>query len=479
MPAKPSDIADREIVSARIFDAPRDLVFRAWSESELIAQWWGPKGFANTVHSFDAKAGGQWHLTMHGPDGTDYYNESTFAEVSAPEKIVFDHTIPAGHEFRAIISFEDLGAKTKVTFTMRHQTAEQSARVRPMVVPANEQNFDRLEALLPSMAAGNEAIVLQQTFKAPRDVVWQAWTEPEQLAQWFGPDGFTLTTLAHKPGPGGLWRWVFHGPDGTDYKNRLDYLEVVKPQRLVYSHGDDGDGAQPPFLVTVLFAEHNGMTTVTLRSQFASAEERANVVKFGAVEGGRQTLARLEAYARSLSPGGSQMPKLPTQTSLSAIDPFILSRTFDAPRELVFAAFTEPARMKEWWGPKGFKVMSQTMDLRPGGSYHYGLESPTGQQMWGKLIFREIAAPARIVFITCFSDAEGGVTRHPMAAAWPLETLSTHTFEDAGGKTKVSIRWEPFNANAEEITTFNAAHAGMTGGWNGTMDQLAEYLATA
>ena len=109
------------------------------------------------------------------------------------------------------------------------------------------------------------------------------------------------------------------------------------------------------------------------------------------------------------------MPKLPTQTFLAAIDPFILSRTFNAPRELVFAAFTEPARMKEWWGPKGFKVMSQAMDLRPGGTYHYGLKSPAGQEMWGKLIFREIAAPTRIVFITCFSDAKGGVTR----TQWP------------------------------------------------------------
>ncbi len=173
-----------------------------------------------------------------------------------------------------------------------------------------------------------------------------------------------------------------------------------------------------------------------------------------------------------------KLPKTPGKEVMPAIEPFVISRTFDAPRELVFAAFTEPARMREWWGPKGFTVIKQAMDLRPGGAYHYGLESSTGQAMWGKLIFREIAPPKRLVFITCFSDAEGGVTRHPMAATWPLETLSTHTFEDAGGKTKATIRWEPVNASAEEIATFNAAHASMTGGWNGTMDQLAAYLAT-
>ena len=128
-----------------------------------------------------------------------------------------------------------------------------------------------------------------------------------------------------------------------------------------------------------------------------------------------------DARARNLrlnngKPVMPKLPKAPAQTNLPVIEPFVISRIFDAPRELVFAAFTEPPRMKDWWGPKGFEVISQAMDLRPGGTYHYGLESPAGQQMWGKLIFREIALPKRLVFITCFSDAEGGVTRHPMAA---------------------------------------------------------------
>ena len=164
---------------------------------------------------------------------------------------------------------------------------------------------------------------------------------------------------------------------------------------------------------------------------------------------------------------------------LPAIAPFHISRTFDAPRELVFAAFTEPARMKEWWGPKGFKVIKQSIDLRPGGVYHYGLETPAGQQMWGKLIFREIVRPERLVLVTMFSDADAGVTRHPLAPTWPLETLSTHTFTDVGDKTRLDLRWEPINASAQEITTFNTAHAGMEGGWKGTMDQLADYLTTA
>ena len=169
---------------------------------------------------------------------------------------------------------------------------------------------------------------------------------------------------------------------------------------------------------------------------------------------------------------------MPKET-LPAISPMIISRTFDAPRALVFAAFTEPARMKEWWGPKGAKVLAQKMDLRPGGTYHYGMDYGGGQ-MWGKFIYREIVPPERIVLVNYFSDEHGGVTRHPMAPTWPLENLSTFTFEEVpGGKTKLIIRWEPINATAEEITTFNNAHASMEGGWKGTFEQLEAYLKTA
>src|SRR5712692_9956497 len=115
---------------------------------------------------------------------------------------------------------------------------------------------------------------------------------------------------------------------------------------------------------------------------------------------------------------------------------FVISRVFDAPRDLVWKAFTDPERMKHWWGPKGFSVIASKMDLRPGGTYHYGMKAPNGSAMWGKFVFREIVVPERMVFINSFSDEAGGITRHPIHMAWPLEMLSTFTFEDVGGKTK-------------------------------------------
>jgi uncharacterized protein YndB with AHSA1/START domain len=158
------------------------------------------------------------------------------------------------------------------------------------------------------------------------------------------------------------------------------------------------------------------------------------------------------------------------------VEDFVISRTFDAPRELVWKAFTDPEHMKNWWGPKGFTVRSAKMDFRPGGSYHYCMRSPDGQDMWGKFAYREIVAPERIVFLNSFSDENGGLTRHPMSPTWPLEMLSTFTFTERDGKTTLTIRWSPYNANEVESKTFDEGRKGMIGGWTGTLDQLETYL---
>ena len=161
-----------------------------------------------------------------------------------------------------------------------------------------------------------------------------------------------------------------------------------------------------------------------------------------------------------------------------AIEPFVISRVFDAPRELVFKAFTEPEHMKNWWGPKGFKVIAQSMDLRPGGMYHYGLQAPDGNTMWGRFIYREIAAPQYIVLVSSFSDEKGGITRHPMSPDWPIEMLSTFLFEDAGeGRTKLTVKWVPINESDEERQTFEKGRPSMMAGWTGTMVQLEKYLS--
>lgn len=158
---------------------------------------------------------------------------------------------------------------------------------------------------------------------------------------------------------------------------------------------------------------------------------------------------------------------------------FYIERVFDAPRELVWKAFTEADRLKHWWGPKGFKMLSCKVDLRVGGVFHYGMQAPNGGEMWGKWTFREIVAPERLVIVISFSDKDGGVTRHPMAPDWPREMLGTTTFEDRNGKTLLTTRTVAFNATEVERKAFEAGFDGMKQGFTGTFDQLETYLTTA
>ncbi|VTZ28029.1 Activator of Hsp90 ATPase 1 family protein [Methylocella tundrae] len=166
-----------------------------------------------------------------------------------------------------------------------------------------------------------------------------------------------------------------------------------------------------------------------------------------------------------------------TAASADALEPFVISRSFDAPRPLLWQALTDPERLAKWWGPKGYSVIAAKMDFRPGGSYLYGLRTPDGGAMWGRFIYQEIEKPARIVVVTSFSDEKGGLSRHPMSPTWPLETRSIFSLEDEGQRTKLTVSWLPINATDAERATFAGAKDSMQKGWDGTLDQLADYLA--
>lgn len=151
----------------------------------------------------------------------------------------------------------------------------------------------------------------------------------------------------------------------------------------------------------------------------------------------------------------------------------------DAPRALVYQVHTDPAHLAKWMGPDGFKAIHTAMDLRAGGTHHYGLEAPNGTQMWGRQVFRDVVPNEKLVYLQSFSDKDGGVSRHPMAATWPLEMLATTTFEDAGtGTTKVTISWLPYHSDEAGHAAFDAARPGMEQGFGGTFAKLESYLAS-
>ncbi|HVE70174.1 MAG TPA: SRPBCC family protein [Thermoanaerobaculia bacterium] len=299
--------------------------------------------------------------------------------------------------------------------------------------------------------AANE-IAATRTFDAPRALVFEMWTRAGHLANCWGPSGFTLTTSEFDFREGGAWRFVMHGPDGTDYKNEIVFRTIDAPNRIAYSHTNG-----PLFDAEATFEERDGNTDVTVRMTFATAELRDRVMRTSnAEEGLRQTLDRL----------GAQVDEA-----------FTISRTFDAPRELVFRAWTDVEHLKQWWGPKGFEVRHCTLDLRPGGTMHYDMRGPNDMVMWGRWTFREVTPPERLVFVTSFSDEHGGVTRAPFFdGGWPLEVLSAILFEEHDGKTTLKMIGLPINATDAERATFKSAHASMQGGWTGTLDQLTAYL---
>ncbi|HAO98796.1 MAG TPA: polyketide cyclase [Fibrobacteres bacterium] len=155
---------------------------------------------------------------------------------------------------------------------------------------------------------------------------------------------------------------------------------------------------------------------------------------------------------------------------------FIISRTFNAPRDLVWKVWTEPAHIGKWMNPFGGEMSFAKMDFRSGGMAHYYMATPDGGKMWGLVKYLEIAQPEKVVQIQSFADAEGNIISHPMSATWPKEMHSTAAFTEQDGKTTITITWRPYNATEVEQQTFDGARPGMTQGWTGSLDQLEVYL---
>jgi uncharacterized protein YndB with AHSA1/START domain len=152
----------------------------------------------------------------------------------------------------------------------------------------------------------------------------------------------------------------------------------------------------------------------------------------------------------------------------------VITRVFDAPRELVFKAWTEPEHLMRWWGPHDWTLAHCTIDFRPGGVWHYGMRGPQGEESWGKAVFREIVEPERIVSTVTFADADGNVvppTHYGLGPSWPHEMLATVTFAEYQGKTLVTLRMTLGTAPASEREIVQQ-------GWNESFDELADYLQT-
>ena len=174
------------------------------------------------------------------------------------------------------------------------------------------------------------------------------------------------------------------GPDGHEYQNQITYQEVVAPKRLCYKHGGDEELELVNFSVVVTFepAGVDGLhTRLTMRSTFPSNRAREFVVQqYNAVEGGKQMLGRLADYVYVVPAAGPDAPAAPN----SPHTPFVVSRVFAAPLACIWAAWTQREGLMQWFGPQGVTMVEGTLDLRPGGQFHYGMRTPDGSHMWGQ-----------------------------------------------------------------------------------------------
>jgi uncharacterized protein YndB with AHSA1/START domain len=313
---------------------------------------------------------------------------------------------------------------------------------------------------MPERSNANE-IRITRIYDASVETVWDAWIDPDQVVQWWGPRGFTTTTYSKDVRPGGSWVYNMRGPDGTDYPNRADYLEVEKYTKLVYDHGA-GDDRPPLFRVTVLFSDLKGKTKMEMSMILPTPEAAEETRIFVKKVGGYSTWDRLSEY---LEKEGSGKEK------------FVITRSFNAPQDLMFEVWTDPKHLTQWLPPSGFEMQLIRSDIKPGGSIFY-LMTGNNFKMYGRAEYLKIEKPRHLVYIQQFCDENEKISRHPMAPTWPETMLTTVDLAAEGAEqTRVTVTWEPYGSTTpEELETFIKEKSGMTQGWTGSFDKLESYL---
>jgi len=317
------------------------------------------------------------------------------------------------------------------------------------------------------MAATNKSneLKLTRVLDAPVAAVWEAWTDPKQVAQWWGPRGFTITTHSKDLKSGGHWNYTMHGPDGTDYPNQTTYLEVVEYQRLVYDHGANDD--QPPlFRVTVVFKDMGDQTQMDMTMTCPTPEAA------------QQTRQRIKQHS-----GNSTWDRLAEYLEKTTADKevFIINRSFDAPIDTVFDMWVNPKHFSQWLGPSDTHMEFINMDIAEGKTSFYKMSYGSGLAMYGKISYRKIEHPDYLEYTQIFCDSDGNLAKHPNVPTWPDTMLTKVIFAyEADNQTRVTVIWQPYGKVSEqELKTFIEMKAGMTQGWSQSFDKLESYIGNS
>jgi len=325
------------------------------------------------------------------------------------------------------------------------------------------------------MAPRNETSELRRTkdakdlsitrvYDAPLQAVWDAWTVPEQVARWWGPRGFTLTTHSRDLRTGGTWRYTMHGPDGVDYPNVATYLLVEPHRKLIYDHGAT-DERPALFRVTVTFSESEGRTTMEMVSTLPTAEAAAQTETFIKKAGGTGTWDRLAEHLAEKSSGRTR---------------FVINRVFVAPIARVFEMWTDPGLLAKWLPPEGTSMRFLRSGIAQGQSTLFAITGADGT-MHVRAEYLAIEPPHRIVYTQQFVDEAEQPAPAPGSDHWPKTLLMTvHLVAEAADRTRVTVTTEAQGeVSPQELAALVAERPGMTRGWTGSFDALEGLLERA
>jgi uncharacterized protein YndB with AHSA1/START domain len=316
--AKPQQKNDtNEFTITRIFDAPRQLVWKIWTEPEQVMRWWGPKTFTTPVCKIDLRVGGKYLTAMRSPEGKDFWSTGVYREIVPFERIVATDSfadekgtvVPASYygmvgdwakELLVTVTFEE--QKGRTTFTLRHEGIP-PGQMSDLTKSGWSESFDKLEKVLDKeklrlaktvliAEPGKQEASITRIFDAPRDRVFKAYTDPKLMTQWWAPRMFTIIVEKMDVRPGGIWRVLNRDAEGNEYAFHGVYHEVKSPDRLVYTFEFEGMPGHV-LLGIVTFEGQNGKTKLTEKSVFETVEDRDGMLKSGMEDGAYETMDRL------------------------------------------------------------------------------------------------------------------------------------------------------------------------------------------
>ena len=308
----------KELIISRVFDAPRELVWKAWTVPELVMRWWGPEGFTAPVARIDLRVGGKYLYDMRSPDGKDFWSTGVYREIVSPERIVATDSfadkqgniVPASSygmtgdwplELLATMTFEDQKGKTK--FTLRHAGFPPGEILESAKAGWNG-SFDKLDKVLAEEKSRRGKIILIaepgkqeasiiRTFNAPPDRLFKAYTDPKLMVRWWGPGRYTIIVDKFDARPGGYWRILNRDSEGNEFAFHGVYHEV-SPKRIVYTF--EWEGLPGHVLMGIVtFEDLNGRTKLIEKSVFESVEDRDGMLKSGMEDGAPEIMDRLAA----------------------------------------------------------------------------------------------------------------------------------------------------------------------------------------